>query len=188
MTGAWGSINPSWMNKGLELSRHLPLSLPSGWSSAILSSCLTSSFLICKWRRLLGRENEMCLKEYVNSQDLAVIYVASHTGWASRGVCKCTRRCTHYTHTYTHMTSKGKDNLKTRQMPVFPGGKRERSRARGFESLSAGAKIETGATENYLTRRSVLSTTICPLPSDLRLATLILAVRNSVAAAFSQIL
>ena len=85
------------------------------------------------------------------------------------------------------MTSKGKDNLKTRQMPVFPGGKRE-SRARGFESLSAGAKIETGATENYFTRRSVLSTTIGQLPSDLRLATLILAVRNSVAATFSQIL
>lgn len=85
------------------------------------------------------------------------------------------------------MTSKGKENLKTRQIPVFPGGKRGRSRARGFESLSTGAKIETGATENYLVRRRVLSTTICRLPSDLRLATLILAVRNSVAATFSPI-
>lgn len=85
------------------------------------------------------------------------------------------------------MTSKGKDNLKTRQMPVFPGRNRERSRARGFESLSTGAKIETGATENYLVRRSVLSTTICQLPSDVHLATLILAVRNSVAATFSPI-
>lgn len=162
-------------------------SLPSVWSLVILSSCLTSSFLICKRRRLLGRENEMCLKVYVNSQDLVVIYVANHTGWASRGVCKCTRRCTHYTLTYTHMTSKGKDNLKTRPMPVFPGGKRERSRARGFESLSTGAKIETGATENYLVRRSMFSITICQLPSDLSLATLILAVRNSVAATFSPI-
>ena len=85
------------------------------------------------------------------------------------------------------MTSKGKDNLKTRPMPVFPGGKRERSRASGFESLSTGAKIETGATENYLVRRSMFSITICQLPSDLSLATLILAVRNSVAATFSPI-
>ena len=85
------------------------------------------------------------------------------------------------------MTSKGKGDLKTRQMPVFPGGKRGRSRARGFESLSTAAKIETGATENYLVKRCMLSTTICWLPSDLRLATLILAVRNSVATTFSPI-
>lgn len=42
-------------------------------------------------------------------------------------------------HTHTHMTSKGKDNLKTDKCQYILVG-RERSRARGFESLSAGAK------------------------------------------------